>query len=186
MSLVTIIATEKFLSVVTDGREMRNGEVVGESYPKCKQFSNVLITYAGVKQPAEIIISLLEKEGILERGNLAEIAGFVNVLFHTPELSSFTLLFAVGGIDPQGKISFYTIDSKHKKFTKNMPVNGKTSFAVLGNQEAANNLQKRLRINKGALSLAEAQRIQSELNGQISKRNIGVNNTLFKFSIKRS
>ncbi|MNC29745.1 hypothetical protein D3C76_422150 [compost metagenome] len=186
MSLVTVVATEYFLSVVTDGREMRNGEVVGEQHPKCKQYSNVLVAYAGTKQPAEIIISLLEKEGVLERGDLAEIATYVQHLFNAPELEKFKLLFAFGGLDAEGEITFHTIDSTHKILKKFTPKHGQISFAVLGNQDAANLFQLRLAQIEAGPSITEAQRIQSEINEQVSKNAIGVNNTLFKFSIEKS
>ncbi|KHL95369.1 hypothetical protein QW71_12965 [Paenibacillus sp. IHB B 3415] len=186
MSLVSIIATEQFISVVTDGREMRNGEVVGEQHPKCMQFSNILIAYAGVKQPAEIVISLLEKEGVLERGDLAEIATYVQHLFNAPALKTFKLLFAFGGLDTKGEITFHTIDSTHKILKKFTPKNGQVSFAVLGNQDAANLFQHRLAQIEAGLSMTEAQSIQTEINEQVSKNAIGVNNTLFKFFIEKS
>jgi hypothetical protein len=197
MSFVSIIATEKVLSVMSDGRVNIEGAVIQEDYQKFTVLGDNqgFVAITGAKEAGEQAIEIVKQ---FHQGSYSYFAAAQEVqkllirdIPHSvyPHL---TLNMAVGGL-AEGQIEFYTLSNK------NQSVQDILSFAPKGDDISYAKLESneiiRLGIDltpvlieflrqKGYATVEQLKEAQSFLNDYVAKVDKTVNTTTFHFYVE--
>lgn len=142
MSFVSMVATENFLSVVSDGRVTDfQGTPIQEDFKKfIVPRNNTVIAFAGGKEPS---IEFIATSGLLDADvdEITEI-GFakrINSKLLSSPLAIFKISLAFGGRNSMGQIAFHTFSSIEPRLQSFSPSgNNHISFSFLLNGDDVN------------------------------------------------
>lgn len=189
MSLISVIATDKFISFMSDGRVIENDEIINESYKKIfKVNEKIIFGMAGSYNALQIILKHLDdfnQENAREfnKSLFKELAG--NKTHHSIQM-------VVGGLDENNKIYYggfnqesHTLEEIWPHLTRSINF-ASTEINIdsdIGNQQR---LKKLIENNThGELKLKGTVLIQEKLNAQVSMIDNSVNTRTFHEYIKK-
>lgn len=194
MSFVSVIQTEKFITVVSDGQVTNESDktIIQKDYKKFKKISpNQYIAFAGSRGWCEL---LLEDLPFNEKGyNLEQIVlGMKESISKLPfELGK--MLLSVGGVNADGKLVAYKLSNHEGSEIESFQASGDDiSYTFLYNGSAEDRLGGDLEkvlldcIREiGYNTPNKAIRIQKKLNNYIADVDDGVNKITFNLTIKQ-
>ncbi|AXC53664.1 hypothetical protein ABEX91_11155 [Bacillus subtilis] len=192
MSLVSIIARENFITVMSDGRVTSDGEIVQEDYKKFIHLNkDMFFAFAGQKEPCEFIAQWAKE--YCKNYGLEKMALSINDFVINNKLDKFKVLAGFGGVDSK-RIKFFTYNSLEKTTEKYIPEGDKlenTHYAFLHNSNDEDNdfkLEEILayNINKyGFNTPNKCLKAQKDLNDIVASKSFGVNKVTFDLTIKK-
>lgn len=191
MSLVTIMATDKFITLMSDGRVISDSnEITDENYQKFLSLSNgkKFIAYAGTKDICEIFVSTIRT--MVEEGH-----SFTDINFVLSEsMKTIAIpegriaLISYGGLNDDNELVFYTVDSLNPDdISLFKPTEKKYSYAILSNSEQKDDYSKKFveyMKEIGINSPSDAIQAQKLLNSYVAENDISVNNVTYRMVIK--
>ncbi|MFW5437105.1 hypothetical protein [Paenibacillus apiarius] len=192
MSFVSVVATEHFVTVMSDGRvkNMETGEILEEDYVKFHKSSDgkQFVAYAGNKQLCEILSKKILQylEDGCEYDNLILI---LNTTIYDTFKDQFGVMFAFGGINKDKQIEVYAYGNKKQGVLKFKPENGNLAYTFLFHgkisdgelDEKFDGLIKEI----GRDTPSKIIQSQKLLNSYVSEQDDTVNNNTFRMIIKR-
>lgn len=111
MSFISIIATENFITVVTDGQVTKDGKAVENNYKKYKKISNnQFIAFGGAKEICETFIKNLDFLGN-EQYDLQTLATNLSNAIKQIPYETYRILFVIGGLNARNQIEFYSFSN---------------------------------------------------------------------------
>ncbi len=112
MSFVSVVVSNQFITVMSDGRVSGdNGIIIDERYKKFKRISpKQFIAYAGRREVCESIVNQIEYTGD-QRYDLYDVTLKIKQVVTSDELRSTNALFAIGGLDIDGILRVYSISN---------------------------------------------------------------------------
>ena len=194
MSLISLIATENFISFMSDGRaiDTEKNEIDTENYKKITKVNDkIIIGIAGNKGTSQLL------NEILHRYDQQNARSFANSMFNeliknANEKITVSMHILIGGLDEQGKIFYTGFSNDSTELIEINPTNGVISH---GCNESSSDLEisnfsrfkQLIEKNKYQVSknIKGAKVIQEKLNAQVSMFDNSVNNKLFHEYIKR-
>lgn len=193
MSFVSIIAMNKFITVMSDGQvtKTETGEVLQEDYQKFRKISpNQFIAYTGVKEFCEGLANQIPYKKSAH--DLEDITNQIASVTQLPELKAHKIHFGIGGIDSNGDISFYTIQNQSEpavnfyKPIKDDDIN--YAFFESGHLSAPEKMETKLieclKIT-GYNTPNKCLRAQKLLNDYVADNDSTVNKKTFSITIKK-
>ncbi|MCY8310016.1 hypothetical protein [Bacillus vallismortis] len=191
MSLVSIIARENFITVMTDGRVTSEGEAIQEDYKKFIQLNkDMFFAFAGSKEPCEFV-ARWAKDYFKQYG-LNKLASAINGFVLNNNLNKYKILAGFGGVDSK-RVKLFTYSSLENKLNEFIPEGyHDIKYAFLYNSSTENNdlnlteiLTNGLR-KHGFNTSNKCLKAQKELNEMVASKEFGVNNITFDLTIKNS
>lgn len=198
MSFVSIIATEKVLSVMSDGRVNNEGIVLQEDYQKFTVLGDNegFVAITGAKEAGEKAIEFVKHFHQEGYSYLVAAQEVQKVLIRDIPHSVYphlTLNMAIGGL-VNGQIEFHTLSNKNESvqdILSFVPKGDDISYAKLESTEIT-----RLGIDltpvliellrqKGFATIKQLKEVQSLLNDYVAKVDKTVNTTTFHFSVEK-
>lgn len=191
MSFVSIVATENFITVMSDGRVTGkdNDEILQEDYQKFMEVANgkAFIAYAGTKDVCELIAQHIKIA--IENGlTLEDSSRIVRESINAAVPEDLSVMFSIGGINELGKIEFYTYDSKNNLEQHFLTEPGQISYAFLNNSSTDidfNDEIKKILRETGFSSPSETIQAQRLLNNRVADVDDSVNKKTSRFVIKK-
>ncbi|MGX5574892.1 hypothetical protein ACWKTS_26660 [Bacillus toyonensis] len=193
MSFVSVIQTEKFLTVVSDGQVTNESDktIIQKDYKKFKKISpNQYIAFAGSKGWCEL---LLEDLPFKEKGhNLEQIVSGMKESISKLPFELGKSLLSVGGVNEDEKLVIYKLSNQEDTEIDRVQASGDgISYALLYNgsmeERVGRSLEKVLLeyIREiGYNTPNKAIRIQRKLNNYIADVDDSVNKITFNLMIK--
>ncbi|MBJ7887987.1 hypothetical protein ABC970_12815 [Bacillus licheniformis] len=192
MSLVSIVARENFITVMTDGRVTSDGKIVQEDYKKFIHLNkDMFFAFAGEKEPCEFIAQWAKE--YCKNYGLEKMALSINDFVLNNKLDRFKVLTSFGGVD-SNRIKLYTYCTIEKTTEQYIPEGDKlenTLYAFLYNSSAEDNDFKLKEIlghnlNKyGFNTPNKCLKAQKDLNDIVASKSFGVNKVTFDLTIKK-
>lgn len=192
MSFVSIVATTGFVTVMSDGRvkDIVSGEIIQEDFQKFIKAndSKAFIAYAGNRESCEPIA--LNLKNAIEEGISFDIVQTILISAVRKLIPEhLTVMFALGGLNSDNEIEFYSFNSRENTNSHFKPANDVISYTFLNNTGIARKdfegeFVKNLR-ETGFQSPTSTIQAQKLLNRYIASRDETVNNTTFRLSIKK-
>lgn len=186
MSFVSMLATDQFISFMSDGRvtDANNNAIVDENFHKVHRINeHTVIAITGSKSVSDTVIKNLDKF------NHAKISTFaVSLLEGLQTIPNLPLaFFIIGGIDEKGEIAYTRFESNSKVIQVNTLPLGAIDGQILFNGEDLSfdpNAMFRSKIlnlrNAGTnINPLAALKIQSELNNEVALQDFTVNTNVF-------
>ncbi|WP_043976971.1 hypothetical protein [Priestia megaterium] len=195
MSLVTVVARESFISLVTDGRvtDSENNSVVDENYCKYRKISDSILiagvgSYVQCKQIMAIAINLFQAH--LDIDVLAKQIKTQLVNDVPREINpGIKVSLVLTGLDSNNDVTVYIINNKSNELKKPVKPKGKATCIVITTDEdndeyynEINNLFYKHRADAPESFLAA----QKEFNDYVARENQTVNTIHFNYLIKKS
>lgn len=192
MSFVSVVATEGFVTIMSDGRvkKVGSGEIIQEDYQKFIRVQNdkAFIAFAGIKELCEAIAINIKKT-IEEGMSFDKIQKILKLTITQIIPSELTVMFAFGGLNHSNEIEFYSYNSKYKKELHFKPVDDQIAYAFLNNSSASedefNNKFINILRETGFSSPSSTIQAQKLLNEFVVTKDNTVNNKTFRMSIKK-
>ncbi|MGE7874801.1 hypothetical protein [Bacillus paramycoides] len=194
MSFVSIIQTEKFITVVTDGQvtSATDKTILQKNYKKFKKISpNQYIAFAGSKGWCEILLDLLpfKEQGYDLEGIVPEIKEFISKV--PSELGRF--LISIGGANENGQLVIYKLSNHEGTDIERFQATGDdVSFTFLHNGSAEERLGGdltevliQLIREIGYNTPNKTIRVQKRLNDFVANVDDSVNKITFDLTIKQ-
>ncbi|OOR57485.1 hypothetical protein BGP34_13470 [Bacillus mycoides] len=194
MSFVSVIQTEKFITVVTDGQVTSNTDktIIQKDFKKFKKISpKQYIAFAGSKGHCEILLELFpyKEEGYL-LGQLAmEIKGAISKL--PSEIGR--VLLSIGGLNENSHLVMYKVSNHEGTEIEEYKATGDNlNYMFLHNGSAeeklSGDLEKILLDNIRSIgynTANKALRVQKQLNNDVADVDDSVNKITFNLTIKK-
>jgi len=189
MSFVSVIATEKFITVMSDGLvyNMITDEEIEQRYQKFRKISeNQFIAFGGDRGLAEKVVEDIGYQN--EERELLPIAASIRetlIKEVSPQVASCQVI--LGGIE-KNEIVFYSFNNDEKQellMKKPKGIDGEYSF--LGSRENGLDLDKemgKIYSKYGFKTPTKALKVQKELNDVVSKVDPSVNRITFNLTIR--
>ncbi|WP_338712788.1 hypothetical protein V9W62_09435 [Bacillus velezensis] len=188
MSLVSIIARENFITVMTDGRVTSEGEVIQENFKKfIKLNKDMFFAFAGHKEPCEFVAQWAKE--YFEQYGLEKLASAINDFVLNNKLDKYKILAGFGGVDSQ-RIKFFTYSSLEKKVEHYTPegYNDIKYTFLYPSKDKDLNLREILThgLSKyGFNTPNKCLKAQKELNDKVASKEFGVNRITFNLTIRK-
>lgn len=193
MSFVSVIANKDVITVVTDGRVVNreSKEVINESYKKYVKLSKKqFIAYSGIKEACESVVDQIEyaEEKVYDLNQVSE--EIYNAIVNHEGLADYDLLFAVGGVSPEGHIEFHTINRRENELKSYKPKSvDDFNYAYLYTSQTNLDLENKLREIAGQIgtgSVNKRLKIQKRLNDFVADHDETVNKITFDLRVRRN
>lgn len=186
MSLITVVATDNYVSFMSDGRlTNKDGQPLNEHYKKILKVSDeIIIGAAGNHKQACI---LFENAAYWFQEAEGDIQKFVNnmqnwILTSIPRIRypNINLQVAVGGINESQQISIFCFNNHETKNMKSkfLILRNEISYLVLGSTSATKNLRNLINSNTDR-TIDRIIRVQEKTNLEISQIDLTVNSITF-------
>lgn len=188
MSLVSIVAKNNFLCIASDGRVLgQEQEIIDERYKKFRLPNpNCFVAYAGNKEPCEWFLkaSALYHLDVMDYSKLAT---RVQSMLLNPPFSTYKILLAFGGVNPENEIEFYSLSTLEPNIQHLNPKGSDVAYAFLNNSlikkfELETIFKESLQIHGFNLP-DQISRAQIEFNNIIADRDFSVNKNVFYSTI---
>lgn len=193
MSFISAIASQDFITVVSDGQVTYEGKVIKEDYKKFRKINNdQFIAYAGAKEICEKFAEHL-KFSASQRYDLKLVAEdlFSTIKSITP-YERFKTSFIIGGISENNEIEFYTLSNNplEEKVKSYLSHGDGVSYGFLSNEENEDkiNLENTLisHLSKTGFNTPnKCIRAQKMLNADVEKIDPTVNRRTFELIIRK-
>jgi hypothetical protein len=200
MSLVSVVAREQFISLMTDGRVRgAEGIVIDESYPKYQMLGNKgFVAITGSKEHGEELIRIA-KDFYDEGYDFHAIAdGLQQIMIRDIPRAKFPhvrVQMIVGGIMKRGggEIAFFSLTNKNEtvdQMVKSYPRADDVSYSYADGVSPTTgiNLEELLLgclQKSGVDTIEQIQKAQEEFNKKVSVVDDSVNNNLFKLVLEK-
>ncbi|AHV96610.1 hypothetical protein [Paenibacillus sabinae] len=193
MSFVSILGRENFLSVMSDGKLLgENNEVLQEDYQNFINIGNsAFIAFAGSQGPCEEL-SVQMLPYFDEKTDFAAIHQALVDFFKVddPSQRDVKIMIAFGGINLEGRIEFYTIDSGTSTSERYLPEGEDIKFCFLRSGELLTDLNVKGKMiellrTTGAGTPTECISAQKLLNDYAADHDASVNKKTTRMVIKK-
>lgn len=193
MSLISFIATDKFISFMSDGRvfDSEKDEVLSENYKKITKVNDkIIFGIAGTFSASRV---LNENLNLFDQQNAKSFADsmFSILIKDTVEKVKVPMHVLIGGLDEQGKIYYTGFSQDSTELIEIIPKFGNIYHACNENSlsvEITNHKRLGNLIQQNvfqAMKLKGAKATQEKLNAQVSMVDRSVNTKTFHEYIKR-
>lgn len=194
MSLVSIIAIDKFISFMSDGRARAERDIVSENVKKIKKVNNkIIIGITGSLHPMKVIFEAIDKSDTFDKTN-AEF--MLNSLFSilvkdTVEPITTNTHILVGGLDSNGNIYYGGFSSNSRELEEIRVSNpNQIAFATSGGDLCSFNLQEKfneliVKNTRNIKSVDDLVSLQMSLNQIVAKEDDTVNMNVFCETINK-
>jgi hypothetical protein len=187
---VSIVARENFLNVMSDGRVTGSDhKIIDEEYQKYMCDNNSFIAYAGTLEACEMVVRDINELVFIDK----DYSGAINVLLEVfkqvkLEEKGMKVMMALGGLNKNGEIGFYTVDSIKKESQAYIPKDDDIAYSFLNNTDHDDtDLKSKFReILKETGFDTPSKSIQAQrlMNNFVADRDISVNKKTFRAVIK--
>lgn len=189
MSLISFIATDKFISFMSDGRvtDTERNEILTEDYKKIlKVNEQIIIGIGGNYKAAEIL------QDYVKTFNIHDAKNFAHSLFN--ELGNGKvhkeMHIFIGGLDDRNRIYYTGFSQGSTELIEINPVYGTNRYGCMESsviKKVTNNdlLGKLMDQNRRILRVKDAKQIQEKLNAQVSMIDRSVGTKTFHEYIKK-
>ncbi|BCG58441.1 hypothetical protein [Paenibacillus sp. URB8-2] len=193
MSFVSVLGREKFLCVMSDGKLLgENNEILQEDYQKFINIGNsAFIAFAGSQGACEEL-SVQMLPYFDEKTDFSAINNALIDFFNAedPNQRDVKVMIAFGGINLEGHIEFYTIDSKTNKSEKYFPEGEDIKFCFLRSGDFLNDLNVKGKMiellrTTGVNTPTECISAQKLLNDYVADHDTSVNKKTSRMVIKK-
>lgn len=194
MSFVSVIQTEKFITVVTDGQVTSTSDktILQKNYKKFKKISpNQYIAFAGSKGLCEMLLEFLpfKEQGYVLEQIVPEIKEFISKI--PSQLGR--LLISVGGVNEKEQLVIYKLSNHEGTDIEKFQATGDDiSFTFLHNGSAEENLGGdltevliQLIREIGYNTSNKTIRVQKRLNDYVADVDDSVNKIAFDLTIRK-
>jgi hypothetical protein len=198
MSLVSIIATEKALSVLSDGRAIRDGVIVQENFQKFEVLGNGtgFVAITGWKEAGEALIQLAKHW--LSQGDSYQVVAQKlqeEILQRVPytTIASNIVNMSIGGLSEE-QIGYFNVSNKYRSVEdviSHTPTGEQGTYSLLSSTVIE---QKGIDLSpvfaqclqlKGFRTAEEMKEAQILLNNYVADIDYTVNKTTFHFSVEK-
>lgn len=196
MSFVSIIQTEKFITVVTDGQVTgNNGRILQKDYKKYRKIApKQYIAFAGRKDYCE---RLLEYVPFKEQGYCLEQAAqeILSIISHVP-IEEGKILISIGGLNENSQLVMYKVSNQKEAAIEELKVTGEGNLSYMFLCADADSLESSLGVDlenlikhllnqTGFNTSNKTLRAQKALNNFVEKVDDSVNKITFDLTIKQ-
>lgn len=187
MSIVTILATTKYISAMSDGRITRDdGTVYTENYPKVLGLNkNTFIAFTGRVEYFEALLSVCNFDSY---NNYEDISAHIYEKFlGIPSVRNHKLIIVVGGKGKNSEIGFYYFSSRGNKPTHVKPEkdNGVNHLLLVNPEFGARELLGTLLKTIGFDTVTKAIDIQKQIHDYEAVHDITVNAEKYSITIEK-
>lgn len=167
---------------------MSNGNVTYEGYQKfILPTPTTFFAYAGQKEPCEAALSQLQADGYLNEDFAKALDPTVKLL-KARGTAGYRVLLAFGGVQPPGRIQFYTASTSEPEPKLFAPKDNDISYAFLNNSDVDDARSAKMLVQylerHGVETPEQIQAAQKELNDWVSSIDKSVNTNVFKAIIR--
>lgn len=193
MSLISLIATDNFISFMSDGRvlDTENDIVMSENYKKITKVNEkIILGIAGILGASQILNDNLH---LYDQQNARSFANsmFNHLIVNANEKILVSMHIFIGGLDERGNIYYSGFSQDSVELIEVVPKHGAINHGCcdsmsdidVTNQTRLGQLMEQNKFQ--ALKLKGAKAIQERLNAQVSMVDKSVNNKLYHEHIKR-
>lgn len=188
MSLVSLIASEGFISFMSDGRARTDTTVVSEDIKKIKKVNDkVIVGITGSLRALEVIFDAIEKSDTFDKSNAETLLNSLfNVLVkETNEPLIVSTHFLVGGLDNNNRIYYGGFSNDSTQLTEvRASIPNQLLFATSGGEYCPFNPQEKLgeliSLNVSKIKTADdVIMLQMALNQMVAENDDSVNTAIF-------
>ncbi|PHA10355.1 hypothetical protein COE65_14275 [Bacillus sp. AFS051223] len=192
MSLISIVATKKFVSFVSDGRGTKEGEIIYEDYRKVFKINDkVIIGIAGDSSVIEILIPQIHNIEDLDLSNAKSCAHSLFNMLGNNKIKNKDMTIMVGGLDDLDNIYYAGFIHSSTKLDEVIPEgeNVRCGSTITEKTNALNPNAILQKLIKNSIQSYEellgftsndSFNVQKEFNHFISEKDDSVNNHLFQ------
>ncbi|MGG1518730.1 hypothetical protein ABE504_25145 [Paenibacillus oryzisoli] len=190
MSLVSVVARENFVTVMSDGRVQDKVGTIQEDYQKFVQLSpNLFLAFTGHAEPAEALLKAFEIQGFknmlpemaFEQFNFL-ITGLIKAFISK---SPYKLLMAYGGVNEKNEVVVYYINSLDLSCDHYSPKGNDINVICLGNGHATSPLLGTYLNRTGSDTPQQILSAQRMLNDHVAELDESVNKHTFQLIIEK-
>lgn len=180
MSFITAVVGTNFVSVTTDGRATRNGEIVDENCIKMtRPRDNLVIAYTGIKEACEDIIKTCQSD--LVNDSMESIVEKINLRLNSQSYFGTRLSFIIAGCNSQGINQLSTV-SNYDTNTNEVADGDKMAIAHSGSKKISDNNERFIKSYetyryelKNILSFNDIVIAQKKFNNSVADFDFSVN-----------
>lgn len=186
MSLASIIATDKFISFLSDGRVVNidDNSIVKEDYSKVHRINDkIVIAITGSKDVSDTILGNLDKFDLTDFGPFG-----ISILEGLKTIPTFPKShIIIGGINAKGNIAYTRFDTYSDGIRViDIPIGGIDGQVLFNGTNIDFNIKDRFEskvqnvVNAGVtINPTTSIKIQTELNNEVALQDYTVNTTVF-------
>ena len=191
MSFVSVVAREKFISVMSDGRvvDLNTQKVKQEDYKKFISIdNNAFVAYTGIKELCEMVATNIEKS--IRKGlEFSEILVVIRIAVAQFIQKQHTVMFAFGGINKNNQVEVFSYNSRDESTNHFLPKGDEIAYVFLSNGSTAESMLeekfKSILRETGIDSPSSFVQAQKLLNRYVASIDPTVNNNTFRLIIKK-
>ncbi|QWU17811.1 hypothetical protein SAMN04487895_105229 [Paenibacillus sophorae] len=193
MSFVSVLGRRDFLCVMSDGTLIGdNNEILQEDYQRFINIGNqAFIAFAGSQGPCEeLSVQMLPYFDV--KTDFSAINNALTDFFNTDDLNQreVKVMIAFGGINLDGNIEFFTVDSETNKSERYFPEGEDIKFCFLRSGDTLTDLNVKGKMiellrTTGANTPTECVSAQKLLNDYIADHDAEVNKKTSRMVIKK-
>ncbi|ALC80454.1 Ntn hydrolase family protein [Bacillus gobiensis] len=190
MSLITVVATKDFISIMSDGRLSDGENPVGEEYKKILKVSDkIIIGATGSHNQSKSLLSISSYWLNQSQGSIEIFANNIRkVILEDIPKSKFKridLHIVICGLNELNEIVFYVFTNDEKFAIEKVVMHQKVGYLALGKKGTVDKLEELINL-RGYSSIDTIKEIQQEVNSLITEIDYSVNNNTFHEFISRT
>ncbi|WP_332632038.1 hypothetical protein [Halalkalibacter flavus] len=190
MSLVSVLARENFITVVSDGLvvNLETGEEIHQSYKKFRKISEKqFVAFGGNQGLGERVVEVLGYQES-ERDLLECAKKIRGDLINEIPIEKASCQVVLGGVE-KGSIVFYAFNNNHNQdLLIKRPTNHILEYTFLSSRNSSINLDEiiqRIGNRIGYNTPTKTIKIQKQLNDEVAKTDPSVNKITFNLTIRK-